>query len=67
MNIMQRRSNDYSNGLQVPDEFVITSLEIVVHRHVRLGAGGLAEVYEAEWNKTKVAAKIFPKGVPPSV
>ena len=65
--MIQRRSRDRLNGLQVPDEFIITSLEIIVHRYTKLGSGGFAEVYEAEWNRTKVAVKIFPRGVMPSV
>ena len=64
---MQKHMRTPSSALDIPDEFVITSLEIVVHRHARLGMGGFAEVYEADWNRTKVAVKIFPRGVIPSV
>lgn len=67
MRVIQRRSRDSLKGLEVPDELVITSLEIVVHKHMKLGAGGFAEVFEADWNKTRVAVKIFPHGVTPSV
>ena len=67
MLVIEKRAQERLGELQVPDEFVITSLEIVVHRHIKLGSGGFAEVYEADWNKAKVAVKIFPKGVVPGV
>ena len=61
---MQRKSG---RVVVVPDEFVITSLDIIIYHERKLGAGGFAEVYEADWKGTRVAVKVLEKGVPPSV
>lgn len=54
-------------GKAVPDEHTITSLEVIVHHHKKLGDGGFASVFEADWSGSKVAVKELIKGVPPSV
>lgn len=61
---MQRRSGRLKI---VPDQFTITSLDIIIHEDRKLGAGGFAEVYEADWRGTQVAVKILEKGLPASV
>lgn len=61
---MQRRSGRLR---MIPDEFVITSLDVIVHHDRKLGAGGFAEVFEADWRGTRVAVKILEKDLPASV
>ena len=61
---MQRRSGRLK---MIPDEFVITSLDVIIHYDRKLGAGGFAEVFEADWRGTRVAVKILERGLPPSV
>jgi hypothetical protein len=64
MSAMQRRSG----GLEcVPDVFVITSLDVVIHRDKKLGQGGFGQVYQGEWQGTRVAVKILERNVPPFV
>lgn len=61
---MQRRSGRVK---MLPDEFVITSLDVIIHHDRKLGAGGFAEVFEADWRGTRVAVKVLEKGLPASV
>lgn len=51
----------------VPDSFMITSLDVIIHHDRKLGAGGFAEVYEADWRGTRVAVKVSEKGGSASV
>ena len=67
VHMMEASCQGRRDNFEVPEEFVITSLEIVVHEHLKLGDGGFADVFEAEWNKTVVAVKLFPRGVPRTV
>ena len=60
---IQRRSGGLD--LQTPDEFVITSYDVIVHRDRKLGQGGYATVYEGDWKGTKVAIKEMTKGLQP--
>lgn len=61
---MQRRSGISEPS---PDDFVITSLDVIIHRHKKLGQGGFASVFEADWKGAKVAVKELEREVPPSV
>ena len=61
---LERRS---TRSHRLPDEFVITSLDILVHHHLKLGQGGFAKVYEADWKGTRVAVKELERGIPVSV
>lgn len=51
----------------VPDTFVITSLDVIVHYDKKLGEGGFTRVYEGLWGGTTVAVKVMERGVPASV
>lgn len=64
LHAMQRRSGRLKT---IPDEFVITSFDVIIYLERKLGAGGFAEVFEADWRGTRVAVKILEKGLPPSV
>jgi len=64
MHAMQRRSGD---PRVAPDQFVITSLDVVIHHHKKLGQGGFGQVFEGEWQGNSVAVKVLDKGVTPSV
>ncbi|KAJ3527660.1 hypothetical protein NM688_g8100 [Phlebia brevispora] len=64
MGVLQRRSGPMK---VIPDAFVITSFDIIVHHDKKLGEGGFATVYEADWKGTKVAVKELERGVPPAV
>lgn len=63
---MQRRSGDLK---LIPDSFDITSLDMIIFRHKKLGEGGCGMVYEADWRGAKVAVKVFKmeKGTHPDV
>ena len=61
---MQNRSGGLK---ETPDEFVITSLDVIIHHDRKLGTGGFAEVFEGDWRGTRVAVKTLEKGVPASV
>ena len=47
----------------IPDEFIITSLEIIIHHDRKLGEGGSGQVYEGDWNGNRVAVKTLDKTV----
>ena len=64
MQALQRRSGPL---LIVPDEFTITSLDVIIHYDKKLGEGGFASVYESDWKGIRVAVKELEKGVPSSV
>ena len=64
LHALQRRSGPLKMTV---DDFAITSLDVIVHEHRKLGAGGFAEVYEADWKGNRVAVKVLEKGLPPSV
>lgn len=64
MYAMQRRSGPTRI---LPDEFVITSLDVIIKHDKRLGEGGFATVYEGDWKGTKVAVKVLERGVPYTV
>lgn len=64
LHAMQRRSGTVS---AMPDEFDITYLDVIIYQELKLGAGGFAEVFQADWKGTQVAVKILASGVPPSV
>jgi serine/threonine protein kinase len=57
---MQRRSGGMKSA---PDAFVITSLDVLIHRHKKIGEGGFGQVYEAEWQGSCVAVKVLEKNV----
>ena len=55
-----------SGPMQIaPDQFVITSLDVIVRYDKKLGEGGYATVYEGDWKGTKVAIKELERGVFP--
>jgi serine/threonine protein kinase len=64
MRAMQRRSGAMK---VIPDEFVITSLDIIIHHDKKLGEGGFGKVFQAEWHGITVAVKVLEKGTPPLV
>ena len=64
MQALERRSN---RSHRLPDEFVITTMDIIVYHHLKLGQGGFAKVYEADWRGTRVAVKELESGIPTSV
>ena len=52
----------------IPDEFVITSLDVVIHYdRGKLGQGGFASVYQGDWRGVNVAVKVFETGLPADV
>jgi hypothetical protein len=61
---MQRRSGGMTS---IPDAFVITSLDVIIYRDKKVGEGGFGQVFEAEWQGSRVAVKILDKNVPPFV
>lgn len=61
---LERRSARKHN---LPDEFIITRPDILVHRNLKLGQGGFARVYEADWRGTRVAVKELESDIPISV
>ena len=61
---MQRRSGQVG---YFDDEFAITSLDIIIHRDKKLGQGGFACVFEADWKGAKVAVKELEREVSASV
>lgn len=46
---------------------MITSFDVIIFRDKRLGEGGFATVYEADWKGTKVAVKELEEGASTSV
>lgn len=64
MHALQRRSGPLRI---IPDVFVITSLDVIIHYDKKLGQGGFTSVYEAHWRGTRVAVKVMERGVPASV
>ena len=62
MHAIQRRSSDLLDS-SLLSQWTITSLDIVILYHKKLGEGGFAEVYEANWNGSRVAVKVFPRGI----
>lgn len=64
MRAMQRRSNALP---ATTDEFRLTSLEVIIHEHKKLGKGGFSQVFRADWLGTVVAVKVMEKGVPAAV
>ncbi|GJE97456.1 kinase-like protein [Phanerochaete sordida] len=63
MHALQRRSGP----LRIKsDDFVITSLDVIIDYDKKLGQGGFASVYEAHWTGIKVAVKVMDRGVPAS-
>lgn len=64
MHAMQRRSG----AMQLaPDEFVITSLDVIVRKDEKLGEGGFGQVFRGDWQGVAVAVKVFEKGIPQPV
>lgn len=49
------------------DDFRVTSLEVIIHEHKKLGEGGFGQVFRAVWLGTPVAVKVLEKGVPLAV
>lgn len=64
MLVMQRRSKV---APPPPDDFTVTSLEVIIHEHTKLGEGGFGQVFRAAWLGAMVAVKVMEKGVPPRV
>ena len=60
MHAMQRRSGAMR---LIPDEFVITSLDIIIHEDEKLGEGGFGRVFRGDWQGVVVAVKVFEKGI----
>jgi serine/threonine protein kinase len=58
---MQRRSGGMTS---IPDEFVITSLDVVIHWGKKIGQGGFGRVFEAQWQGSRVAVKVLDRKVP---
>ena len=61
---LQRRSGHMS---LIPDDFVITSLDVIIHKHEKLGEGRFAQVFRGDWQGATVAVKVFEKGIPQPV
>jgi hypothetical protein len=57
---IERRSGGMTS---VPDEFVITSLDVLIHWHKKVGEGGFGKVFEAEWQGSTVAVKVLDRNV----
>jgi hypothetical protein len=64
LNALERRTGVHSAP---PDRFQITSLDVIVHEHQKLGTGGFGQVYVGDWHGAAVAIKVFERGVPQSV
>lgn len=64
MLIMQRRSNTAPTQT---DDFNVSSLEVIIHEHKKLGEGGFGQVFQAAWLGAAIAVKVMEKGVPPKV
>jgi hypothetical protein len=64
MHALHRRSGPLQS---IPDEFVITSLDVIIYHDKKLGGGGYGAVFQGEWHGTTVAVKMLEKGVPPYV
>ena len=60
MHAMQRRSGAMR---LVPDEFVITSLDVIIREDDKLGEGGYGQVFRGDWQGVVVAVKVFEKGI----
>lgn len=61
---LERRSRDVKT---LPERFVITSLDAIIHEDLKLGSGGYSQVYMGSWHGTKVAVKVLEKGLSQSV
>ena len=64
MRAMQRRSGAMPTAM---DDFRVTSLEVIIHEHKKLGEGGFGQVFRAVWLGTAVAVKVMERGVPLAV
>ena len=64
MHAIQRRSG---MARLAPDEFVITSLDVIVRKHEKLGESGFGQVFRGDWQNVTVAVKVFKKGIPQPV
>lgn len=60
MHAIQRRSGAIR---LVPDEFVITSLDVIIREDDKLGEGGYGQVFRGDWQGVVVAVKVFEKGI----
>ncbi|TFK52892.1 kinase-like protein [Heliocybe sulcata] len=47
----------------IPEDFVITAFDIIVHEDKKLGQGGFATVYQGDWKGAVVAVKVIDSGV----
>jgi hypothetical protein len=64
MHAMQHRSGaSVSSSRAIPDMFVITSFDVVIHHDKKIGEGGCGQVFLGEWAGTKVAVKVLGGGV----
>lgn len=58
----------FSGGLQpTPDLFTITSLDVIIYQDKKIGEGSFGQVYEAEWQGSRVAVKVLDKSISPFV
>lgn len=66
LHALQRRSGPVQHP---PDEFTITSLDVVICYNRKLGQGGFTTVYEGLWKGRRVAVKVMDleKRISPSV
>lgn len=64
MRAMQRTTGPLPSN---HDDFNISSLEVIIHEHRKLGEGGFGQVYHATWLGTAVAVKVTERGVPAKV
>ena len=46
---------------------MITSFDVIIFYDQKLGEGGFAKVYEADWQGTRVAVKKLDENVDPAV
>lgn len=51
----------------IPDDFVITSLDVIIYEDQQLGEGRFAQVFRGDWQGATVAVKVFEKGIPQPV
>lgn len=51
----------------IPDEFLITSLDVVIYRREKMGEGRFGRVFQAQWQDSRVAVKELKEGVSLSV
>lgn len=64
LHAIQRRSTLAQPSV---DKFAITSLDVVIYREKKLGAGGFGEVFEGDWRGKRVAVKVLVNGLPSEV